>query len=211
VKKIPVVMVSERALISDRVRESVERLGQPFVHFVRERKAYDKDKERNRILNIAAARTIAFAQALHEHPEAEYFLTVDSDIVVPPDILERFLEVADGVNVFSAWWRTRFGESYVGGSMRGRVLELFSEVKRDPRLTQTDFVSLGCALVPRFYVDGHFFEPGVRQLVKDRRGNVFCIADSGAFSMWVSFLGGKMFLDSCVVAEHLSLHCGIEY
>jgi hypothetical protein len=104
--------------------------------------------------------------------------------------------------------RIRFGGKYVGGFWRGETVDLFNVILRRNRLTRTDLVSLGCTLVPRRFLvsdDGepHTFNPGIDQFVTS--GGALChIADSGAFSLHVSALSGRMFLDAAVVAEHLS-------
>lgn len=212
---IPIVLTSPTDEIDSRVREAVQALGQPVAHFVEERKAYHPEPEKNRVINIARGRTEALKMAL-KHKRAKHFLFIDADIVPPADIFERFDEVADDEKVIGAWWRTRFGGMYVGGWWDDGIVKMFGTVQRRARLTETHFLSLGCTLVPRRYLveedgEAHLFSPGIDRFVRDRAGKLFHIADSGAFSRHVARLGGRMFLDAAVIAQHISENQKITY
>jgi cellulose synthase/poly-beta-1,6-N-acetylglucosamine synthase-like glycosyltransferase len=215
-KTIPIVVVSEQVKLEERVEKAVMALDQPVVRHVEERKIYHAEPEKNRGLNIAKARTAGLATALRRHPKAEYFLFLDSDIVPPADWYDRIEEVANQNHVIGGWWRTRFGGFFVGGFWDEGVVRMFRTVQRRTRLTETHFLSLGCTLVPRRFLereDGapHEFGAGIDKFVRDRNGRLYHIADSGEFSLHVAAMGGRMFLDAEIVAEHLSENQPIEY
>jgi hypothetical protein len=206
---IPIVIVSETPKLDPRVEAAMIALEQPIVHFWEERKAYHCEREKNRCVNIAKARTAGLAEAVRRYKKATHFLFLDSDIIPPADILERFGEWSNEDMLLGAWWKTRFGNKYVGGHWYGGVVKLFNVIHRRSRLTETHLISLGCSLVPRRYLvnsagDLHVFDPGIDTFVQNREGKVFHIADSGAFSLHVKNLRGRMYLDSRVIAEHLS-------
>lgn len=213
---IPILITTATSGLDERVQKALAKLGQPVVHYVEERKAFHPEAEKNRCINIARGRTQALALALKRHKKAEHFLFLDADVVPPSDIFERFNEVADDDLVLGAWWRTRFGGTYVGGWWNDGEVRLFNTVQRRTRLTPTHFLSLGCTLVPRRFLvakDGnpHEFGAGIDQFVRDRAGRFYHIADSGAFSRHVTSLGGRMCLDASVIAQHLSENEPITY
>jgi hypothetical protein len=208
---IPIIITSPTGKLDDRVREVLKALDQPVIHHVKEREAWDPIPERNRVINIARGRTEALRQAMKAHRKAEHFLFLDADIVPPLDIFDRFNEVADDNRILGAWWKSRFGGTYVGGYWRDGVVSLFSTILCGHRVQETHLVSLGCTLVPRRFVVEHEFDPGIDSFVRNRAGQLFQIADSGAFSRHVTKQGGRMYLDSRVVAKHLSEGEEIEY
>lgn len=209
---VPIVIISPNGELDLKVQSAIAALGEPVVLHVEERKSYHEDQEKNRCINIAKARTAAAKKALEDYPEAEYLFFLDSDVVPPADAIRRLGEWTLKPLAVGGWFPARNGDKWVGGRwVADHTFELFNCVHRRSRLTETHLLSLGCTLLSRELVEWHCFDPGIDVYCRNKAGDEFIVADSGAFSECLIQKNVRMFLDAAVVCEHLSVGQQIKY
>lgn len=199
---VPIVIARRPGPFDSRVLRWLKQSDQPVIVHEAQRENLDQHFERNRCKNIARARNAAFRKALSEHPSAEFFLSLDDDVLPPPGAIGIMLAAAE-LGVISAWIPGKRAGFSGGVWVRKNTFAHFEEVR--PGLTETHLVSLGCTLIYRDLVEGHEFGSGTDLFCFDLDGQKYHAADSGAFSEHVLNSGGRMFLSAGVVAEHLTM------
>lgn len=207
---VPIVMVKEPGPLPAEVAGWVRGTGMPLVLHESEREALNEQPERNRCLNIARARTEAFRKACGEYPGAEYFFSLDADVVPPAGALARLAGNMDLMRMacplswgaLGGWFPAKRGGVWTGGRyVADHEFRHFPAPQAG--FCETDLLSLGCTLVRRKLVEGHVFDAGIDRVVRNGAGEWCQLADSGAFSNRLNAMGVRMFLDGGVIARHL--------
>jgi hypothetical protein len=136
------------------------------------------------------------------HSDAEHFLFVDSDTVLPSDALTRL--ISHGKDIVGGWY------PLVHESQRWAVATYEDGVFRNfsapvPGLVPVDMVGLGCALVSRRVYEAVSFNPGLLP------GDTVTLADGrhcpmGICAKWgieARAAGFELYADGAVVCQHL--------
>lgn len=194
---VAIVMTSQEKDLHPLVEEFLPK-GVPVVRHVAERQFYHPDAMANRCINIAKGRTEALREAQLLKPDWYFFL--DDDVVPPEGTIEKLMAL--NLSVVGGWIPARFS-GFIGGRMIGAgVFEHFQEVL-DYDIYPTDLISLGCTLVRASLIEGHIFNSGTDAMCLDTKGNVYLIADSGAFSRFLKRRNVIPYLYGGIVCQHL--------
>jgi hypothetical protein len=136
--------------------------------------------------------------------DADYFLFMDDDIVLPHGSIRRLL--AQNKEVVGGYYPILGTNKYVCGRwVADHTFCNFLYVQ--PSLVKTDTIGLGCALVSRNVLEKVRFESGVNLFCKDgRTGEDLIVGECGIFGNRVAELGIDMYMCGDVICEHLSRH-----
>lgn len=133
--------------------------------------------------------------------DADYFLFLDDDVVLPPEAVK--ILVRAGKEVVGGYYQILGTDKYVCGRwVADNTFCNFSSVL--PGLFSTDTVGLGCALISRNVLEKVKFESRTELFCKDAlTGADLFVGECGMFGNRVAELGIPMFMCGDVVCEHL--------
>jgi hypothetical protein len=163
--------------------------------------------------NREAARHLALAS------DADYFLFMDSDIVLPPEALERFIVQVHGAQravttppgmtvydnakeIIGGWYKMRNSHRWVCGHWVDDNLFVHCQCP-EPSLTRVDMVGLGCCLISRNALSDLCFEHGTDKECKDDTGRTILLEECAAFSNLAANKGYCLYMDGSVICQHL--------
>jgi hypothetical protein len=149
--------------------------------------------------NCHRNRNDARARALET--DAEYFLFLDDDIVLPGTALATLMQ--HNQEVVGGYYPILGTGKYVCGRwVADHTFCNFMCVQ--PGLVQTDTIGLGCALISRNVLEKVPFEAGVHLFCKDGcTGENMIVGECGMFGNRVADLGIRMYMCGEVVCQHL--------
>jgi glycosyltransferase involved in cell wall biosynthesis len=154
-------------------------------------------------LNCAANREAARKIALSS--DADYFLFLDSDIVIPEGAIEAFVTQAKvGKEIIGGWYAIKNDRTrYVAGRyVADLVFHHFSEPQ--PSLVRTDLVGLGCAFISRKALADTCFEHGCDKYLQLTSKQKVLQGECGAFSNLADKRGYGLYMDGDVICQHLN-------
>lgn len=133
--------------------------------------------------------------------DADYFLFLDDDVVLPPGAIRTLLR--QGKEVVGGYYPILGTRKWVCG--RWVADNTFCNFLRvQPGLVRTDTIGLGCALISRNVLEKVPFEAGVNLFCRDgRTGENMIVGECGIFGNRVFELGVPMYMCGDVVCEHL--------
>lgn len=136
--------------------------------------------------------------------DAEAFVFLDSDIVMPLTAVEEFVRQARPDNrVIGGWYKIRNDVRYACGRyVADNTFANLLAVERS--LVRVDMVGLGCAFIPRDVLELISFRDGTDLESKNAfAGNKMIVGECGVFGDDVDILGVPMYMDGDVICEHL--------
>jgi hypothetical protein len=133
--------------------------------------------------------------------DADYFLFLDDDVVLPQRALATLL--AQRKEVVGGYYPILGTDKYVCGRwVADNTFCNFLCIQ--PGLTKSDIVGLGCALISRNVLEKVPFEGGTNLVCKDvRTGQDMIVGECGMFGNRVADLGIPMYMCGEVLCEHL--------
>jgi hypothetical protein len=149
--------------------------------------------------NCHRNRNDARARALKT--EAEFFLFLDDDIVLPPGALLTLLR--QNKEVVGGYYPILGTNKFVCGRwVADHTFCNFLCVQ--PGLVKTDTIGLGCALISRRVLEQVPFESGTNLFCRDgRTGEQMIVGECGLFGNRVADLGIPMYMCGEVLCQHL--------
>lgn len=170
-------------------------------------------------LNCSYNRNYARQMALAS--DAEAFLFVDSDIVLPSNAISSFVkQVCDakpsssimtppGMTVSSSekhiiggWYKVMNDTRYVAGRWVADNTFINFYIP-EQSLVRTDVIGLGCAFITRKALIDIEFEHGIDIVAKYANGDDICLGECGAFGNRAAEKGYEMYMDGSVICEHI--------
>lgn len=157
--------------------------------------------------NCSATRSKARKLALAS--DADAFLFMDSDIVLPTNALSNFVLQASnqfGANrIFGGWYEIRNDPDKRFTCGRWVADNVYSSYREEilPSLVVTDMVGLGCAFIPRNILQEVDFEHGCDFVYNDEKGKVCIGGECLALGNRVCEKGYKMYMNGDVICNHL--------
>ncbi len=182
----------------------------------------------NKYKNCSRTREKARQQALKT--QADAFLFLDSDIVIPSHTVTEFILQSESIKiqtgmmpitpgggiikmqkedrkprVLGGWYKVRndpYGRYVAGKFVDDNVFINFRKPERS--LIAADLVGLGCAFIPRIILEKVSFKHGCDFAVKNGlNGETMILGECGIFATDVQDAGYELFMDGDVVCEHL--------
>jgi hypothetical protein len=153
-------------------------------------------------LNCSENRNDARRMALAS--DANAFLFLDSDIVIPPDAVSHFVLQHEkaGKEVQGGWYKMILADRWVCGKWVAD--HIFVNAKSpEPSLTQTDIIGCGCLYVSRTVLKDIEFEHGTDTVLKDELNNSLLLGECGAFGNRCYERNIPMFMNGHVICQHL--------
>lgn len=150
--------------------------------------------------NREAARKMALAS------DADYFLFLDSDIVLPTYAVAEFVTQAqNGKHIIGGWYP-------ILGDARNRWVcgnwvadNVFVNCKcPEPSLIRVDVVGIGCMFISRQALSDLPFEPGVNLECLNEYGRRMLLGECGIFGNAAAEKGYAMYMDGEIVCRHLT-------
>lgn len=171
-----------------------------LVSVRRQEKLHD-DPEKSRVLNIVRNRNHARAMALAS--DAEWFLWVDTDVVIPTNTITEFLK--HGKKLMGGWYKKIVGEDWVSGKWVTKdVFYCFTEPQKE--VARVDMGGLGCAMVHRSVLEKLSFDGAIDTYSKDVHGRVCFLGECIVFCREADKLGSPMHMIPSVICKHLPVN-----
>jgi hypothetical protein len=151
---------------------------------------------RNCSENREAARRMVLAS------DADAFLFLDSDIVLPPHAVEEFVRQSRPNRILGGWYPILGSDRWVAG--RWVADHVFHNSRSpEPGVVRTDTLGLGCAFVPRAAAEALAFEHGTDLVCRDAVGRSLIVGECGAYGNAAAAAGFEMFMVGDVVCGHV--------
>jgi len=187
----------------------------------------DDNKLADQIKNNVRHR--AFQRKMLLTTDAEYFLLVDDDVIIPYNAVSNFMAqmgekrttidfmTSDGkvipkgtLNpekfIIGGWYPKKFSNDHewIGGRWVGDN-SFFSFARPEAGLTKTDMIGLGCVLFKREVLEKvEFKEDESLKVALDKSSKNAYLGECLAFSNAVTDAGYRMYLDGSVICQHLT-------
>jgi GT2 family glycosyltransferase len=160
-------------------------------------KTMHEDKEKDKFLNIAQNRNHLRKLALAS--DADFFLWVDADVVLPKYAITELLKANQ--HIVGGWYAEGKGTRYVVGKwIADNVCTSFPRVQKS--VVKVDYVGLGCCLMSREVLSKVEFEAGTDKFCKDEFGNEYFLGDCLSFCNKAFELGYNSYADGDVICIH---------
>jgi hypothetical protein len=157
--------------------------------------------------NCAAIRSEAREIAL-AYP-ADYYLFMDSDIVLPPHAVSEFLKQMKGYRsqgtekvILGGWYRVKRDFRWVCGKWIADHT-FFNYTRPEPSLIATDVVGMGCCFLSKAALQELYFEHGCDLISKTPDGSNMIVGECAAFGNLAAGKGYAMYMDGDVVCGHI--------
>ncbi len=161
----------------------------------------DLSPEKNRVHNIVRNRNYARKMALAS--DAEWFLWVDTDVVLPRNAITEFLKV--GKPLMGGWYKKILGSDWVAG--RWVSSDTFSHFQKPEQgVVSTDLLGLGCAMIHRSLLERVEFKNGTDVIGKDMSGKSYFLGECMLFCQDSMRLGEKACMVGNVICAHLPVN-----
>ncbi len=157
------------------------------------------ESEKNRVLNVVRNRNMMRDMALKT--DAEWFMWVDSDTVIPPSAIATFLKYKKPL--MGGWYKKKDGSVWVAGSfIPNGLFQFYKEQPADAELP-VDLLGLGCAFMHRDVLEKIEFDPGITKDMTDTSGASFFYAECAMLCESAKKIGITPLLIKDVVCRHL--------
>ncbi len=158
----------------------------------------DEDPAKNKSLNILRNRNHIRPMALAT--DAEWFLWVDSDVVLPPHALSALLKTKK--KLVGGWYKKLVGDDWVAGHFTsGDIFLHFKEPQK--KLIRVDMLGLGCCLMHRSVLQKVPFRGGTDEYCQDEAGNSYYIGQCTAFCRDAAKAGFDSSISPDVICAHI--------
>lgn len=155
-----------------------------------------KDKMKEKCISIVHARNSLRKQALKT--DAEWFLWLDSDVLMPPNALRDFLKI--GRPFMGGWYKKKSGNDWVSASLvKGTAVYHHKQPCRE--IIETDLVGLGCAMMSREILEKLDFEADIDTGYSNSSGHKFFAGECLNFTRRAEEFGPVMVP---IVCAHIS-------
>jgi|SRR5882724_2123397 len=136
--------------------------------------------------------------------DAEYFIWIDGDIIIPPNTFEDFIDISKkhGEKLLGGWYKARYGDIYVSGRWDDNGL-LIKTNQVQEGITWSHLIGIGCSMIHRSLLEKLEFRTGCDQLSKDENGFTYYVGDCLAFCEDSRRLGVLPKLVGSIVCEHI--------
>jgi hypothetical protein len=160
----------------------------------------EKSKVKNIVLNRNEARTKALAT------DADYFLWVDGDIILPKDAVKNFLKyVEKGQKFLGGWYRKVMSPDWVAAMVIDNQSTLQYYKTPQLGLTQVDLMGCGCMFMAREVLEKIEFRNGTDKDFRDTSGKTYFYAECLSFCEDAKKIGYIPTLCGDVICEHIDL------
>ncbi len=173
-----------------------------LIHALDPIKLHD-DPEKNRYLNIARNRNILRDMVLAS--DAEWFLSVDGDTVLPPNAISDFMRV--GQKLMGGWYK-KFG---ISEWVSARVIAkdtYYCFFEPQPGVVPVDMVGLGCAMLHRSVLEKVPFDGGIDKLARNARGDITFFGECLQFGQDCKKNGFQAYMIPTIICEHIDMKTG---
>lgn len=197
-----------------------------MTHYERASKVSDNfviNHSTNISINRNAARRLALSS------DAEYFLILNSTIVLPKDAISRFIlqtgkkvttcPFPDGkggiipkgtpvpeIHIQGGWYpiycRSTGRLSFYPGGKFVADNTILQFKAPEPSLIPSDYIGLGCTFVSREVLESIKFEAGVDTQVKNLSNQNLLLDESGIFGVRAYEKGYRMYMNGDVICKH---------
>jgi hypothetical protein len=146
--------------------------------------------------NREAARRLALAS------DADAFLYLDSDIVLPAGAVAEFVRQSRPNRILGGWYPILGTDRWVAGRwVADNVFHNFTAPQ--PGVVRTDTVGLGCAFLPRAAMERLPIRHGADLECRDVRGRQLMVGECGAFGNDAAAAGFRLYMVGEVVCGHV--------
>lgn len=161
------------------------------------------EAQKNKSENVTRNRNVVRKMALAS--DAEYFAWVDSDVVIPTNCLQDFVNAsASGERKLLAGWVHKVAsKDWAAGSYKDGVMQFHQ--KPVEGIIEADLVSIGCSFMHRSVLEKLEFRTAVDEEVKSGDGTAFYKGNCLSFCEDAAKMGVKPFLVGTVVCRHLAM------
>jgi hypothetical protein len=188
--KVSIVCITDK-YIEDKCYESLINIQK----YQKQSDNYAVDKYKNCSQNREAARKLALSS------DADYFLFVDSDIVLPPNTISKL--ISHRIPVVGGWYKMFGAEQWVAG--RWIKDNTFFNLKAvEPFLSSVDMAGLGCLMFQKEVLQKITFKHGTDLVAQNEQDNTVIVGECGILGNDLFDLGYKICMDGDIVCEHLA-------
>lgn len=150
----------------------------------------------NSTRNLNEARTKALKS------DIQYFITLDSDVVMPDNAITEFMKQSHK-DIAGGWYPMAHGESWVAGKwIANNTLWHFK--KPEQSLIKVDMVGLGCLMLSRKALTELEFRDGIDKEIMDEFGEKMYMGPCAAFSDNAQNKGYNLYMNGSVICQHLT-------
>lgn len=167
-----------------------------MIHILKPFKIHEEET-RNRMANLVVNRNQARILALASN--ADKFLFVDSDVVLPPYAITKL--VGFDLDIVAGWYRKIDGSNWVAGHV-SEAYE-FKFVQPTESLLEVDMVGMGCAMFSRKCLEKITISDGLNEGVRHPNGSITLLGECLATTYQAKNKGFKAYMTSDVICEHL--------
>jgi len=168
-----------------------------LVHIMQPRHLHDEPRTHG-VKNVVRNRNYTKQMALAS--EAEYFLWVDSDVVLPPHAISSL--ISHKKDIIGGWYKMINTPKWVaGGWISDNVFQNY--LAPQTGITIVDMVGLGCVLMSREVMEKVDFRDGMDLLCKDSAGNQLRVGECNIFGTDARNKGFSLYMDGNVICGHL--------
>jgi len=149
----------------------------------------------NSTLNLNDARTKALAT------DADYFITLDSDVVMPPNAISELMKQSQ-FDIVGGWYPMIHSPEWVAGKwVADNTIWHFK--KPEPSLIKVDMIGLGCLMLSRKALTDLEFRNGIDREVNDEFGRKIYMGPCLAFSVNAQDNCYDLYMNGSVICQHL--------
>ncbi len=160
-----IIGIVTKDIVDKRVMQAAQAQGCEIMVNVLEPIKMHDDYEKNRYMNVVRNQNELRAKLLAI--DADAFLWVENDVVLPPDALQKFL--AADKSLAGGWYKMISGNNWVAGTLvEEGILHLFTSPK--PTETPVDLMGLGCCFMKREVLEAVDFDAGVDSYMRTSTG-----------------------------------------
>jgi hypothetical protein len=124
--------------------------------------------DKNKHLNCVRNRNAARLEALKT--DAEAFLFIDRDIILPPGAANKF--IASGHAVAGGWYKMHEGTNWVAArEMQKGILYFYQSPEKSD--TRIDMMGMGCCFMKRNVLEEISFDGRINEVMKIHTGQTF--------------------------------------
>ena len=157
-----------------------------------------KNLVHSKYLNCSAHREEARVMALGS--VADYFLFIDSDVVLPNNATEEFIK--QPFDVQGGWYKILSSDRWVAGKwISDNVVYNFKAP--DESIIKADFIGMGCAFFSREVLTKIKFEHGLDWKAMNETGTEVLLGECGIAGNRIFEAGYQSYMNGNVICGHL--------
>lgn len=155
------------------------------------------DPQISKYFNCSHNRNSARKMALSS--DADYFLFVDDDTVLPPNAISSLL--AEDKDIIGGWYKMIHGDKWISGkAVDGNFIHFTAPEKG---VVEVDMTGMGCTMVSRRALLDLEFEAGMNLEVSDTDLRPMMAGESLVFALAAQKKGYKLYMHGDVICTHL--------